>query len=77
MSRVAIRGDHGGRRAQPQGLVQHLNGVSQAGHVVGGEFAIADGGDLGGDPVLQVGVASQRPQRVGQGGCGGVVAGRA
>jgi hypothetical protein len=58
--------DPRGRRAQSQRLVDHLGGVSEPGDVAGREFSVADLGNLGGDPVLHVGVVPQLPQRVGQ-----------
>ena len=43
--------DPGRGRAQPQRLVQHLTRVPEPGHVVGRQFAVAELGDLRGDPV--------------------------
>ena len=48
----------------------------RAGHVLGGQFPVADRGGLRGDPVLHVGMMPERPQRVGECGRGRVVAGQ-
>ena len=53
--------DARGRRAQSQCLVQHLHGVSEAGHVLGRQLPVADRGHLGGHAVLHVGMVSQAP----------------
>ena len=55
--------------------MQHLNGVTEPGDVVGGQWPVAYRSDLGGDPVLQLGMAAQRPQRVRQGGRRRVISG--
>ena len=44
-----------------QRFVQHLNGETQLGDVVGGQRPIAHCGDLRGNPVLQLGMAAQCP----------------
>src|SRR5271155_564686 len=43
-------------------LVEHLGGVFEPGDIVGRQFSIADLGNLGGDPVLYVGMVPQFPQ---------------
>jgi hypothetical protein len=68
--------DSRGGRAQPQRLVQHLNGVPEPRHILGCQPTVADRGGLGGDAALYVGMVPQRPQRVGERRCGRVVAGQ-
>ncbi len=66
--------DPRGGRAEPQCLMQHLHGVAEPGYVVGCDLAVAERAHLGGHPVLHLGMVSQHPQRVGEGGRRGVVA---
>jgi hypothetical protein len=62
--------------AQPQPLVQHLDHVPEPWNVLRCERAIAQCGDFRGDPVLQIEMVTQGPQRVGQGGRRRVMAGQ-
>lgn len=64
-----------GGRTQPQRLVQHLHGVTEASHILGSQLPIADGGDFRGNASLDVGMVSEHPQRVRQRGRGGVMSG--
>ena len=50
--------DPRGRRAQPQRLVQHLNGVSEPRDILGCQLPTADLGGLGSDAVLYVAVVA-------------------
>ena len=75
MSRTAKSRDPRGGRLQSERLAQHLDGVSEPGHVLGCQLPIADLGGLRGDSVLDVAMMPQRPQRIGKGRRGRVVAG--
>ncbi len=61
--------------AQAERLVDDLHGERERQYVVNRQCPVAEHADLIGNPVLQLGVVAQRPQRVGQRGRRGVVTG--
>lgn len=56
--------------------MQHPGGVPEPWNVLRSQSAIAQCGDFRGNPVLQIGMAAQCPQRVRQGGRRRVMAGQ-